>query len=357
MASKQKLDFNPDAPASAESGIFGLPYTLEEAALVLIPVPWDVTVSYAAGTAKGPDAIRRASAQVDLFLQDVAQAWDHKIFMLSTPIELKKRGKKARKYAQEYIDVLTKEPDKIQSDKYKQMLAYINAECAFMNNWVQTQATTLLQTGKKVALIGGDHSTPLGLIKALAEKETFSILHIDAHADLRQAYENFTYSHASIIYNTLPIKNIKRIVQVGIRDWCQAEQKIIDQSKGRIVLFTDENIKNEQYSGIPWHQITDKIIANLTDKVYITFDIDGLDPKLCPGTGTPVPGGLEFYEALYLIKKIRKSGKQIIGFDVVEVSPRSDEWDANTGARLIYQIANQLLINTKTQKTIKKPKR
>lgn len=356
MAVKKNIDFNPNAPSSAESGVFGLPYSLDEADLVLIPVPWDVTVSYAAGTAKGPDAIRQASAQVDLFLQDVPEAWQHKIFMLPIADELKKRGKKARKYAQEYIETLTKRPKEAKTAKYKQMLDFINAECAYMNEWVKTQALSFLKDKKKVALIGGDHSTPLGLITALSERQSFSVLHIDAHADLREAYEDFTFSHASILYNTLKLKNVKRLVQVGIRDWCQAEQYLIDTSKGRVVLFTDESIKNQLYDGTTWLDICQAIISHLTDDVYITFDIDGLDPKLCPNTGTPVPGGLEFYQALSLIKQIRKSGKNIIGFDVVEVAPGENEWDANTGARLIYQMANQMMMNTNKNQKSKKHK-
>lgn len=340
--------FDPNGPAGAHSGIFGLPYTEAQAQLVFIPIPWDVTVSYATGAAKGPAAILEASRQVDLFLADVPQAWNNAIYLLPLPEELRKRSKKARKYAEAYIHLLTEQPEQASSEKAKQMLAFVNAECAAMNDWVYAQAKKYLRAGKQVALIGGDHSTPLGLMKALSEKHTYSVLHIDAHADLRIAYEDFTYSHASVMYNALQLPNIQKLVQVGIRDWCQQEQDVADKSKGRVVMFTDEQLKNERYAGKSWSQQCDEIISQLGNKVYISFDIDGLDPKLCPNTGTPVPGGMEFHEALLLIKKVVQSGRELIGFDVVEVAPGKDEWDANVGARLIYQMANQLFVKNKT---------
>lgn len=351
-----KSTFDPNGPAGAYSGIFGLPYSAEQADLILIPVPWDVTVSYATGTAKGPAAILEASRQVDLFLADVPQAWNNAVHMLPLPEELRKRSKKARKYAEAYVHFLTEQPEQAETERAKQLLAFVNAECASMNDWVYNQAKKIIQAGKMVALIGGDHSTPFGLLKALAEKHTFSVLHIDAHADLRIAYENFTYSHASIMYNALQLKGLKNLVQVGIRDWCQQEQDIVEKSKGRIIMFTDEHLKNRQYVGKTWSEQCDEIIANLGDRVYISFDIDGLDPKLCPNTGTPVPGGLEFYEALLLIKKVVQSGRQLIGFDVVEVAPGKDEWDANVGARLIYQLANQMFLSLKNAKPAAKKK-
>ncbi len=340
--------FDPNGPAGINSGIFGLPYTEAQAQLVFIPVPWDVTVSYATGAAKGPAAILEASRQVDLFLADVPQAWNNAMYMLPVSEELRKRSKKARKYAEAYIHLLTEQPELAFSEKAKQILAFVNNECAAMNDWVYTQAKKYLRAGKQVALIGGDHSTPLGLMKALSEKHTYSVLHIDAHADLRIAYEDFTYSHASIMYNALQLPKIQKIVQVGIRDWCQQEQEVVEKSNGRVVMFTDERLKNERYAGKSWSQQCDEIIAQLSNKVYISFDIDGLDPKLCPNTGTPVPSGLEFHEALMLIKKVVQSGRELIGFDVVEVAPGKDEWDANVGARLIYQMANQLFVKNKT---------
>jgi agmatinase len=204
-----------------------------------------------------------------------------------------------------------------------------------------------LNQNKLVALLGGDHSTPLGLMQALSEKySSFGILHIDAHADLREAYEGFEFSHASIMYNAIKLPQVTRLVQVGIRDYCVAENQLI-KSDARITTFFDREIKQSQFEGVTWSVTCDKIIEALPERVYLSFDIDGLDPKLCPHTGTPVPGGLEFEQSIYLIEKLVHSGRTIIGFDLNEVAPGNDEWDANVGARLLYRLSNLCLVSNK----------
>ena len=206
---------------------------------------------------------------------------------------------------------------------------------------MKEKALGYFDKNKIVALLGGDHSTPLGLMQAVAERnDSFAILHIDAHADLRDAYEGFDYSHASIMFNALKIPQVSKLVQVGIRDYCQAEYDVIQNSKGRVVTFFDRDIKNKQYEGATWVTICNEIIAQLPDDIYLSFDIDGLDPKLCPSTGTPVAGGFEFEQVLFLIEKLVAANKRIIAFDLNEVTPGGDEWDANVGARLLYRIAN-----------------
>ena len=194
-------------------------------------------------------------------------------------------------------------------------------------------------------MLGGDHSTPLGLIQALAEKHSsFAILQIDAHADLREAYEGFEFSHASIMYNAIKIPQVKKLVQVGIRDYCEAELDLINSNK-KITAFFDRDIKHKQYNGTNWSTICDSIIEMLPDKIYLSIDIDGLDPKLCTHTGTPVPGGFEFEQVVYLVEKLVTSKRKIIGFDLNEVAPGKDEMDANVGARLLYRVANAMLVS------------
>jgi agmatinase len=194
-----------------------------------------------------------------------------------------------------------------------------------------------------VGLIGGDHSTPYGFIQALAERyDSFGILQIDAHCDLRNAYEGFTFSHASVMFNAIQIKNVSHLVQVGIRDFCEEELQVINQNK-KITTFFDANLKKENYEGQNWKKQCDAIIKALPNKVYISFDIDGLDPKLCPNTGTPVPGGLEFEHAVYLFTQLQMKGKKIIGFDLNEVAPGKDEWDANVGARMLFKLCHLLI--------------
>ena len=209
-------------------------------------------------------------------------------------------------------------------------------------SWLYPLLTMVLNQQKTVGLVGGDHSTPLGMMQALSEKfGEFAILQIDAHADLRIAYEGFEHSHASIMYNALKIKEVQKLVQVGIRDYCEEELNIIENSNGRVKTFFDRDIKYAQYNGDSWDRIVNRIVNELPNQIYLSFDIDGLDPKLCPNTGTPVAGGFETEQVLFLLEKIVKSGRKIIAFDLNEVSPGvGNDWDANVAARLLYRICN-----------------
>ena len=208
-----------------------------------------------------------------------------------------------------------------------------------MNQWVETQVTFWLDAGKMVGLLGGDHSTPLGYFRAQAKRhDSFGVLHIDAHKDLRIAYEGFTYSHASIMYNALKLPQLSSLVQVGIRDFCAEEKEVSDSEQNRVHVFTNAQLQRERFMGRTWAQQVEEIIAKLPQKVHISFDIDGLDPTLCPNTGTPVPGGLWFDEATYLLSELKRHGKTIIGFDLVEVAPGEDDWNGNVGARMLWHL-------------------
>jgi agmatinase len=147
------------------------------------------------------------------------------------------------------------------------------------------------------------------------------------------------------MFNTLKILQVKKIVQVGIRDWCEEEQYIIQFSNGRIKTFFDFQLKEQLFRSKGWASICSDIVQELPKHVYISFDIDGLDPKLCPNTGTPVPGGLEFEQVIFLLEMLARSGKKIIGFDLSEVSPGKDQWDGNVGARILYRICNFMAVS------------
>jgi agmatinase len=344
------MNFDPNALASNDSNIFGLPYTSEESDLIIIPATWDVTVSYGNGTAKGPDAILKASKQVDLFLRDIPQAWNSKMFLLPNSQNWKKRSKKLRKLAEKYLDALA---NNTLTEANYGMLEVINEGCKQFHHEVYELSKSYLNQNKLLGLLGGDHSVSLGLIQALSEKFTsFSVLQIDAHCDLRNAYEGFKWSHASISYNFLKIKQVNKLVQVGIRDLCDEEYQFIQQNQNQICVFYDEDLQEAKANGIAWNKLEEDIINQLDNLVYLSFDIDGLSPDLCPNTGTPVPGGLSFYEATSLIKKLTEAGKTIIGFDLVEVSPGENEWDANVGARMLFRIAQECIKSQKNSKNL-----
>jgi agmatinase len=324
--------------------LFGLPITENDARLVIVPVPWEVTVSYNAGTSRAIEHILKASRQVDLYDASFHDLWRKGYFLREVDKKILLKSDYLRKEAELYIDYISSGEILEKNNFMCRSLREINEGSLFMNNWVHTQTKELIEKGKLVALLGGDHSTPFGYIKALAEKhESFGVLQIDAHCDLRKSYEGFKYSHASIMYNVLEeIPAVEKLVQVGIRDYCDEEQDYINNSNGRVKAFYDQDIKQQLFEGAHWKHITDEVVATLPQKVYISFDIDGLDPKLCPNTGTPVPGGFESEQIFYLFKKILESGRKIIGFDLNEVGVGDNDWDANVGARVLYKLCNLL---------------
>ena len=338
-------NFNPNSVSNPNNNIFGLPFTEEEAAIVLLPIPWDVTASYNAGTARSAEHIIQAALQVDLFDPDGGDDWRNGFFIKPIDKKILMKSDYLRKEAELYIDYISKGGNTDENKFMNKSLKDINEGSNFLNNWVFDQTKQILAKNKFVVLVGGDHSTSFGYIKALAEKhQTFGILQIDAHCDLRKAYENFTYSHASIMYNVLnEIPQVTKLVQVGVRDYCEEESIFIKDNENKIAVFFDKNIKEAMFEGTTWKTIVDEIIASLPEKIYLSFDIDGLDPKLCPNTGTPVPGGFEAEQILYLFRKVKEAGKEIIGFDLVETGVSEQDWDSNVAARILFRMCNMIV--------------
>jgi len=343
MTKEEKIAaLNPNEPGLAENNIFGLPFTTNESDIVILPIPWEVTVSYGAGTADGPDAVYEASKQLDLYHPEFPELWKRGIAMEEIPNELKRLSHKLRNKANAVIKALENGENPQKSRSIIKNLEKVNTASEKVHSEIEKQSSKWLKKGKIVGLLGGDHSSPLGNIKAISQlHENFGILVIDAHLDLRKAYEGFKYSHASIFYNVLEeVKNVSKLVQVGIRDNCQEEIDYATSQGKRISIFRSNELKKAQYTGITWDSICNEIIAQLPEKVYISVDIDGLDPKLCPNTGTPVPGGLEFEQVTYLFSKLVAAKKKIIGFDLCEVAPGDDgsDWDGNVGARMLWYL-------------------
>ncbi len=336
-ASKSVLpsEFDPDGPAPADSGIYGLPFSVQDSRVVIVPVPFEATTSYGGGTSKGPAAVLEASKQVDLFDQETGRPYAGGIAMLDVPRNVLRWNSAAKRAAAPVI-----EKGGVVDRITRAAAEKVNDYGDRLNAWVYDQTVALLRQGKLVVILGGDHSVPYGAIRAHAQKYPgLGILHLDAHADLRDSYEGFTWSHASIFNNVMrKIQGVERLVQVGVRDLGQAERKMIDSSGGRIVTFYDAELAARKEEGVSFAKLADDIVAALPDDIYLSWDIDGLDPTLCPGTGTPVPGGLSWNEAIGLLRAIRRSGKRIVGLDLCEVSPGETEWDANVGARLLYKM-------------------
>ncbi len=336
---EQNTDFNPSGVGLKNGNFIGLPFNEETANVILLPVPWDVTVSFIEGTAHAPAAIREASLQLDLYDADIKGAWKLGIFMPPTDRLILNKRNTLREKAVRCIDYLEKGGRLTVDSHMEEIRDEIDSGCIELNQWVYEQCKELIEKDKIIGLTGGDHSIPLGFLQAVAEKYSdFGILQIDAHHDLRESYEGFHYSHASVFYNALKIDAVSRLVQVGIRDYCEEEVETAKKEKERVVTFYDQQLKEFQYKGEKWNEQCGRIIEKLPDNVYISIDMDGLDPKLCPNTGTPVPGGFDFSEVSFLLKKLVESGRRIIGFDCCETGNHA--WDANVAARLIYKLCN-----------------
>lgn len=333
--------FDPDAAAPSDSGMYGLPFLAEHSRVVVVPVPFEATTSYGGGTSKGPQAVFEASKQVDLFDHETGRPYAQGIAMLEVPELVERWNSEAKKIAAKVI-----EQGGVVDEDTAAAAARVNAISEDVNQWVYEQTSALLHARRMPVILGGDHSVPFGAMRAYAEHHPgYGILHLDAHADLRDAYEGFVWSHASIFNNVMrKIDGVAKLVQVGVRDLGQAERAMIDESNGRIVCFYDSDLATKKEEGVPFAKLADEIVAQLPRDIYLSWDIDGLDPTLCPGTGTPVPGGLSWNEAIGLLRAIKRSGKRIIGLDLCEVSPGETEWDANVGARLLYKMIGFALL-------------
>lgn len=311
---------------------------------MVVPVPFAATTSYGGGAQGGPAAVLSASRQVDLYDRETGRPYASGIAMLPESDLVRRCDREARALAEQVIAVAG---DVSSSPSLAAALQRVNLLCGEVNDHVYREVSAWLDRGKLVALVGGDHAVPFGCIQAHAERHPgMGVLHLDAHADLRSAYEGFTWSHASIMANVMDhVPGVAKLVQVGVRDLSNEEAARIDAARGVIATFFDNDLAGRRFDGEPWSQVVSSIVAELPGEVYLSFDIDGLDPTLCPHTGTPVPGGLSFPEACALVAAVARSGRRIVGLDLVEVvpGPDGDEWDGNVAARLLYKMIGHAL--------------
>jgi agmatinase len=334
--------FNPNAASPPGSGLFGLPHSLDEARVAVLPVPFDATSSYAKGAARGPAAIAAASRQVDLFDLQTGKPYEQGIALVEVPKPLRTLVEDWNREATRRAAPVIAAGGPGDDPRLLKAAEAVNRICGELNRFVFDHTSALIEAGKLVAVVGGDHGAPFGSIAAHARRYPgMGVLHVDAHADLREAFEGFAWSHASIMFNVVrELPGVARLVQVGVRDLCEEEWELIQASKGRIRTFTDTDLARERFAGATWAKQCQRIARSLPKDVYVSFDIDGLDPALCPHTGTPVPGGLSFQEACALLEAVVDSGRRIVGLDLDEVAPgpEGDEWDANVGARMLYKM-------------------
>ena len=261
---------------------------LETSKIVLIPVPYDGTSTWQKGADKGPKAFMEASENMELY-------------DIETDSEVYKNG------------IYLTEP------------VTLNATPEAMVDAVHQETKKYIKKNKFVTIIGGEHSVSIGTIRAFNEVfQNLTVLHIDAHADLRKSYEGSTCNHACAVYEASQKTNL---IQVGVRSMDIQEKTVMDFDK---TYFAHEMATDDSWM--------DSAIDQMTDNVFITFDLDAFDPSLLPSTGTPEPGGLFWYETLEFLKEVFLE-KNVVGFDIVELCPNENEKSSDfLAAKLYYKM-------------------
>jgi len=342
--------FDPSAAARPGSGLFGLDSSPEDAGVHVLGVPFDATTSFRRGAAAGPAAVLAASHQVDLFDPVTGHPYEAGLWMAPLAPEVVAWNDEAGTQAAPVIAAGGVEADPTLAEA----AARVDAIQRELDEWVHARTSAALDAGKLAATLGGDHSVPFGAIRAHVERHPeLGILHFDAHADLRDAYEGFPRSHASILHNVT--RELDRpVLQVGLRDLSAEERDAIDGERVRAVF--DHDWADARLRGADLRALVRRELSGLPREVYVTFDVDGLDPALCPNTGTPVPGGLTWHEAMLWLEELVLSGRRLVGFDLCEVAPAPAErggtpgegWDEIVGARLLYRLIGFALLSRPT---------
>lgn len=342
--------FDPSAAAGLESDLFGLPVDPAGARVQVVPVPFDATASYRKGAADGPRAILAASRQVDLFDLLFGKPYTAGIHLREAHPRVVAAQAEATPLAARVIEVggLVQGRSELEA-----ALARVNVLGGEVNAAVREATAEILVRGQLPAILGGDHSVPFGAIEAAAARYPgLGILHVDAHLDLRQAYEGFEWSHASILRNVAErIDGVAKVLHVGIRDLSEEELDYARARPKQHSVLLDTEWAAARLEGRDLRGLVREQLSVLPRTVWISFDVDGLDPTLCPATGTPVPGGFSWHEAMLWLEELARSGRQVVGLDLNEVSPgatppEQDSWDAIVGARLLYRMIGCALART-----------
>ena len=272
---------------------------LDRAKIVLIPVPYDGTSTWQKGADKGPQAFLEASENMELYdIETDSEVYKEGIYLVDAVAE--------------------------------------NASPEKMVDAVHQITKSYIKKNKFVTLFGGEHSISIGTIRAFNESyQNLTVLHIDAHADLRQSYEGSTCNHACAVYEASQTTNL---IQVGIRSMDVQEKSVIDYDK---TYFAHEMAIDDSWM--------DAAIEQMTDNVFITFDLDAFDPSIVPSTGTPEPGGLFWYETLDFLKQVFKE-KNVVGFDIVELCPNEQDKSSDfLAAKLYYKMLSYKFSNDEVE--------
>ncbi|MEY2983850.1 MAG: Agmatinase [Cyanobacteriota bacterium] len=271
----------------------------EQAAVVVVPIPYEATTSYRKGCEKGPAAVLEASDQLEAYDEELRRSPCHEFGIYTTDPLADTRVK----------------PDMTAEQMLRQ---------------VSNGLMPLLKDDKFVVAIGGEHAITTGVVQALQtfQTEPFTVIQIDAHGDMRNEFEGSRHNHACVMRRVLELG--LPTLPVGIRAICREEADLIDAQQIP-VFWAREMAANP-------HWIDQAIAAIGTEKVFITIDMDGFDPGFMPGVGTPEPGGLGWYEGLAFLRRLFQT-KHVIGCDVMELAPLDESVVSEfTTAKLIYKL-------------------
>lgn len=324
----------PDDAATPAGGLFGLGCAVDEALFVGVPAPYAATVSSRQGTVDGPRALWEASCQLDFADPRHGEPWRAGFSQVDEPVAMREMSARVGGLVAR------------QRGGAGELAEEIDAAGREVWAWLDDVVSGLLEASRVPLVAGGEHAVSYGAIRAAARRAPLGVLQIDAHCDLRDAYEGLRTSHASVMRRVLEEHGVERLVQVGVRELAGEELATVRREGERVHLVTDAAIADDRLRGRPFAETVGEALAPLPERVWVSFDVDGLDPSLCPGTGTPVPGGLTWREAEFLIVALGESGRTIVGVDVVEIGP--EYWDGYVAAKVAYALAGAALGGRRT---------
>ena len=330
--------YDPDGVGVANGNFMGLP-RVADAAVDVWGVAFAPTVSYGDGTAGGPANVLAASYQLDVCLPGLERPWElgYDWYDVDAPqiaAQTSLREGAARRIAKLEAGQALDAADRAAA-------AALDEAGALLAIWLDGELAGSRERGRLPVVVGGSHAVALGAYYGLPRD--CAILQIDAHMDLRVAYEGFRYSHASVMHNALDERPDLRLVQVGIRDYSPGEARRA-RDDDRVATFFDADLQRAALRGEAFAKTCRPIVDALPGRVWVSLDVDGLYPALCAHTGTPVPGGLSVAQVRFLVEAVLASGREIVGLDVVEVAGAPHEYEGAVAARLAYEISARAVL-------------
>jgi agmatinase len=332
-------DFDLDETWKTQS-IFGLP-THPNPKIEILPIPWDTCAPFERGTRHAPKAIQIASTQLALYDLEYGAFWKEGIFMHDVESRYMHLSEHMKSLLQTCI---SSDEENVPISKQ------IDTIVEEFQDDIYQKSKTLLAEEKIVGVLGGEHSSSYGLIRASSElfsDGNFGVVHINAHLCFQNDGGRIRNSRSSIFWHVSKLQHVQKIVGLGIRDVEEQEVLYANSLGTRHRTYYDHELSRRLLSGESWLSIVNECIQHLPPNIHISIDIDGLDPFLCPNTRSPVPGGLSFQQLQALLFRLSQS-RNIVSFDLCEVAPDpQNEWDANVGARVLYKLCGAAMASQK----------